>query len=376
MGNIPNQYTRDMLFEQLDKKGFGGTFDFLYLPIDRSSDRNMGYAFINFRQPGDYEAFVVAFDGVEAGQCLPGFASPKVCEVRPAEVQGQCASWEKMCRPSFLEPLWGHDAWQPVFFDHDGQRFPLVAIDPNTGISGAGAPSGKKGSRKKSGSESSHQSPAVSPELGPQNGKSPKSGKQRSNPNSPYSGPSPGGKPGKSPNNQYSNPNSPYLNPSPMLLPMMPPMGMLPYADWSEGGMMPPAAAVALAAAQANAKAMASVGDAAPVPKVRKQIEFYLSATNIGHDLYLRSLMDADGWISLEEILKFPKMRSLGVSAADALVACSKSSSVEVEHDRQCVRIANEALREAFPHIDPSAVKPAGGFIVGGNDAAAVPSVA
>jgi len=49
--NIPNSYTRNMIFELLDMNGFKGTYDFIYVPHDFThlpALANLGYFFGNF----------------------------------------------------------------------------------------------------------------------------------------------------------------------------------------------------------------------------------------------------------------------------------------------------------------------------------------
>lgn len=60
------------------------------------------------------------------------------------------------------------------------------------------------------------------------------------------------------------------------------------------------------------------------------QIEHYFSPENLYHDQYLRSLMDEDGWVSLADIVSFPRMRRLGLDSARAAAALANSNKVEV----------------------------------------------
>lgn len=49
--NVPNCYTQDDFLSELEEFGFGGAFDFAYLPMDKSSKASVGYAFVNFVSP-------------------------------------------------------------------------------------------------------------------------------------------------------------------------------------------------------------------------------------------------------------------------------------------------------------------------------------
>lgn len=72
--NIPNKYTKEQMLNTLNRK-FQNKFDFFYLPIDFYNDCNVGYAFINFIELKDVEAFYKKFHG----QKWKKFNSEKVC---------------------------------------------------------------------------------------------------------------------------------------------------------------------------------------------------------------------------------------------------------------------------------------------------------
>jgi len=84
--NIPNMYTRSMLIEELDSLGFEGDYDFIYLPIDKSTQWNVGYAFVNFTTPEAAKRCVTevtdyTFDRFDHG-------SRKVAQISVAHMQG------------------------------------------------------------------------------------------------------------------------------------------------------------------------------------------------------------------------------------------------------------------------------------------------
>mmetsp|Transcript_8439 Transcript_8439/g.21364 ORF Transcript_8439/g.21364 Transcript_8439/m.21364 type:complete len:616 (-) Transcript_8439:160-2007(-) len=122
--NIPNRYTRDMLIERLNQ-GYEGQYDFVYLPIDFNSKCNVGYAFINFRQPAVAASFISEFHGAKTAACLPGFSSSKVCEVDYARVQGRDANMDNLRDEKFIEKLSEKPEWQPLFLDEKNKEIPF-----------------------------------------------------------------------------------------------------------------------------------------------------------------------------------------------------------------------------------------------------------
>jgi hypothetical protein len=82
--NIPTRYTSPSLIDVLRDHGFDKTFDFMYLPMDFRTKKNVGYAFVNFIMPEYVEKFVAEFQGLQ----LKANTSQKCLEIVPSRRQG------------------------------------------------------------------------------------------------------------------------------------------------------------------------------------------------------------------------------------------------------------------------------------------------
>lgn len=83
--HMPNNYTPDMLLAMLDKEGFAGQYDFVYLPMDFRRKAGLGYAFVNLSDPAAVPRFWKTFEGYTRWD-LP---TRKVCELSwSAPLQG------------------------------------------------------------------------------------------------------------------------------------------------------------------------------------------------------------------------------------------------------------------------------------------------
>jgi hypothetical protein len=80
--NIPNHYTQRQLINELDDLGFKGTFDFLYIPLDKGTMSNVGYAFVNFVEPEWADRCMTAFQNYRFKR------HRKIAAVSVAHIQG------------------------------------------------------------------------------------------------------------------------------------------------------------------------------------------------------------------------------------------------------------------------------------------------
>lgn len=397
--NIPLQYTRDMFCERLARLDFAGKYDFLYLPIDRATNQNMGYAFLNFRSPECCLHFLEAFDGVSASKCLPGFSGNRVCRVRRAEVQGRDENMRKLAQPGFSDALRMHESWQPLFFDDRGVQlsfehlaFAEAAGSSIAGMYGAGSQElGRENGESRGGATTASKSspshatledaillqggglwpgmeesflvpseetllwasppPTATPEwvaglLAPALEGPPKNrrGKHRAAAAAFGVDPSPAN---DGPSLSASAPEfTPPANDGPSLNASAP--EFTPPAE--------PAPQTISALPDAAASAPVYVPDAGVLEDtMRAMIERLFSVECISHDGELRALMDDQGWVKLSDLVALPQLRS-HVSVGDVIQVArwmGESQTVEVSRDGSlCVRIKNDIVREAFPRME------------------------
>lgn len=90
MRNLPRKYTSWDLVYELERFTTRASFDFVYVPWDRSSVTNMSYAFVNFVDSGVAMCITRHMDG-RAWAGSPG----RVARIRPAHVQGLAVNLER-----------------------------------------------------------------------------------------------------------------------------------------------------------------------------------------------------------------------------------------------------------------------------------------
>jgi hypothetical protein len=118
--NLPNDYTRNMLIEFLRSRGFGGSYDFVYLPFDFKKKAGLGYAFMNL---------ISHSEALRAMRELPGFRewklkSHKVLEVSwSTPLQGLSANIERYRNSPVMHPD-VPEHFKPLII-HDGAVVPF-----------------------------------------------------------------------------------------------------------------------------------------------------------------------------------------------------------------------------------------------------------
>ena len=82
--NIASRYTPEEIMADMNSAGFSNQYDFLYLPIDFKTKRNLGYGFVNFTSVEAAHRFFRTFDNTR----LERYVTRKVLKVSPAVTQG------------------------------------------------------------------------------------------------------------------------------------------------------------------------------------------------------------------------------------------------------------------------------------------------
>lgn len=115
--NLPGSYTRSLLLELLEDEGFEGSYDFVYVPMDFSSNSSLGYALINFVAESDATRCWAVFEGFSDW----GVPSQNVAEVVWSQPHQGIESHVQRYRNSPVMHESVPDEWKPAYFV-DGER--------------------------------------------------------------------------------------------------------------------------------------------------------------------------------------------------------------------------------------------------------------
>jgi hypothetical protein len=122
MKNIPNSYTRSTFLGLLDREGFAGQYDLVYLPIDFDSRSGLGYAFVNLLTPQIAARFRSSFQGFANWDV----DTDKVCDTTgAATAQGFKANVDRYRNSAVMHESVPEE-YRPVIFS-GGVRVPFPA---------------------------------------------------------------------------------------------------------------------------------------------------------------------------------------------------------------------------------------------------------
>ena len=111
--HIPDNYTREMLIKTIDSQKFKGTYDYVYMPIDFSTNCGQGYAFVNFVDSEAARAFWNAFNGFNKWT-IP---TSKIGCVAWSTLQGLESQINWLQKSSIMRRRLP-DEWKPIFFEN------------------------------------------------------------------------------------------------------------------------------------------------------------------------------------------------------------------------------------------------------------------
>ncbi|KAF4730843.1 hypothetical protein FOZ62_030014 [Perkinsus olseni] len=136
--NIPTKFTQSTLLEVINTHGFSCTYDFFYLPIDFRSEKNLGYAFVNFNTPQLAQAFKRDFHHKK----LKSLTSRKVLEITYARLQGLQANID-LFRSSAVTSM-ALPQYKPLVFTKAGVPVPISSLVGGGNRQGNAAPAGSQ----------------------------------------------------------------------------------------------------------------------------------------------------------------------------------------------------------------------------------------
>lgn len=118
--NLPNNYSRDMLLELLDREGFGRSYDFVYYPVDFKRWAGLGYAFVNLVSHAEALRLWSSLDGFSRWE-LPSSKVVQVCWGSPLQGLEDCTQRYRNS-PVMHESVPEH--FKPLVFG-DGKQIPF-----------------------------------------------------------------------------------------------------------------------------------------------------------------------------------------------------------------------------------------------------------
>jgi len=71
------------------------------------------------------------------------------------------------------------------------------------------------------------------------------------------------------------------------------------------------------------------------VNKIQKQLEYYFSPENVNQDGFLRDAMDAEGWVDIDVLMDFKRMKQLKATKELVIEAAFHSTVIEIDHVKQ-----------------------------------------
>ena len=126
--NVPRRCTQRMLMSDIVMTGFGDLVDFVYLPTDISSGRNLGYAFLNFMRPESAESFRQTFHKKH----LTGIRGSRAgLSVSFAMIQGLQANVDNVLKTAAVHRI-RNPEYLPLIRDLNGHLVPSNLVITNT----------------------------------------------------------------------------------------------------------------------------------------------------------------------------------------------------------------------------------------------------